>query len=229
MIKWIQIRVLNMGKKKKVTTNEKSVDDYSLKTEAVDALTNAIKEGEEAPQKEDNSHNKTRNPYRNDWISRIPAPVKALFFKYWTFGAICFMFYMGLGVYFDDWELLVLITGLATGLVIDFLFVPALRYFESPKGEYHPYVMVSVPARKIWSLVVNIPLYLGETFFVVYLYSLINEGIAIKNNLPSGTTSLVVEPLLYGVFMLAVDMALIGVKDLIVYLIKKNKEKKQAE
>ena len=44
----------------------------------------------------------------------------------------------------------------------------------------------------------------------------------------SPTTNWYMEPLLFGVFCVVVDMAFIGIKDLTVYLVKKSAKKESA-
>ena len=63
-------------------------------------------------------------------------------------------------------------------------------------------------------------------FLVNFCYLGINELINYING-TSGLYKIGVEPLLFGTFCVIVDMAFIGIKDLIVYLVKRKKRKKE--
>ena len=76
-----------MAKNKKIPprNTEKDKDYYKLNTDAVDRLVNADK-------KEYPKDKKLKDPakkYRTSFLDRVPAPVKALFIKFWFNGAVC--------------------------------------------------------------------------------------------------------------------------------------------
>jgi hypothetical protein len=194
---------------------------YDLKQEAVNDLVNALNEPN--PQETKETKKPPMNPYKYDKIARIPTWIKAVFIKFWVAGAICFFFYVGLGYYVDSMENLILITALATGLIMDLLVTPAFLYFESDKKEYHKYLMVPVSAKKIWSLLINIPIAFIEVYGVVMIYAIINEAYINSHNVEEGYIALGVEPLLYGVFFVIIDLILLFFKNMIVGIVNNAK------
>ena len=119
--------------------------------------------------------------------------------------------------------------GVLTGAVTDLLVNSAFLYFETEKKEFHRYMMLPVSSKKIWTLPVNIIYALVVTFGVFYIYVFINQTLVRLKGLPEGTISLGVEPLLYGLFFLAVDMSFIAIKNLIVSLVRRAKSKAEQQ
>jgi uncharacterized membrane protein len=117
------------------------------------------------------------------------------------------------------------LSGLVLGIVVDVLVNPLFRYMESDKKEYNAYMMFPFPFKAFWTFFANIIYYLGVTVGLYFSYIGINLLCnAVANT--SDVTYVGVEPILFGVFVLVIDMALIGIKDLIVFLVKKIKNKK---
>lgn len=222
----------NINHKNNHSKDKKIINYYDLKQEAVNDLVSALKE---PISKEEQSNNKKEvknppmNPYKYDKLARIPTWIKAVFIKFWVAGAICFFFFSGLSYYVGNMENLILITAIATGLIVDFLVTPAFLYFESDKKEYHKYLMVPVSAKKVWSLLINIPVAFIEVYGVVTIYALINQAIVNSKGLEEGYVTLGVEPLLYGVFFVVIDLILLLFKNMIVGIIQnvKSIEKSQ--
>lgn len=223
-----------MSKKKKKFKEEVIENYYDLKVDKVDELVAALK-GEDLdelpPVSMDisdctgiddpanvkrNGEQKQFDPYKRDLLSRIPVWLKALFLKWWFFGMIAYFVIMGLGIT-NHLDLLV-VTGIATGIVVEILVNPIFRYMEL-EGEYKPYIMFPFPLKAFWTFFTNIIYYMLVVYAVSYLYTFVNEYIA----------NTAVEPLLFATFMLIVDMAAIGIKDLIVFLVKKYHKKKVTE
>ncbi|MDE7380359.1 MAG: hypothetical protein K2N14_04830, partial [Clostridia bacterium] len=120
----------------------------------------------------------------------------------------------------------IIVTGVVLGIVVDVLVNPCFRYMESDKKEYNIYIMLPFPFKKFWTFFVNIIYYVGILVIVNYCYL----GINLMCNAIAGTSFkyyIGVEPLLFGVLTTIVDMAFIGIKDLIVYLVKRGKSKKE--
>ena len=112
---------------------------------------------------------------------------------------------------------MLILDGLLCGLIADVVVNPIFRMLESDKKEYNPYIMFPFPVKQFWTLFANM-LYYTVVFAGVNLcYLGINELI----------TFTAVEPLLFGVFAVAVDMVFIGIKDLIVFLVKRAKRKEK--
>ena len=218
------------NKKASIEDSENPINYYDLKTDAVNDLVSAL--NEEAVEETHSVHKKyvrekkenQPDPYKLDKLALVPTWIKAIFVKFWVAGAICYFFIWGLGIQVSDPLDQVFLTGIATGVIFDLLVNSAFLYFESDKKEYHPYILVPVPAKKIWSLLINIPVSLIEVGLVMLIYSSINILIKDLKGLPEGSTVLNVEPILYGVFFVIVDMAIISIKNLIIKVYKKMKK-----
>lgn len=219
-----------MAKKNKI--RETAIENYyDLKTDKIDELVAILQgdtpEGENPTsdieeitgEKIESNSARKRNfdPYRRDKLSAIPVWLKALLIKWWFAGAVCYFVNMGLGIYIPSALDLLILDGLLCGLIADVAVNPIFRMLESDKKEYNPYIMFPFPVKQFWTLFANM-LYYTVVFAGVNLcYLGINELI----------TFTAVEPLLFGVFAVAVDMVFIGIKDLIVFLVKRAKRKEK--
>ena len=219
-----------MAKKNKI--RETAIENYyDLKTDKIDELVAILQgdtpEGENPTsdieeitgEKIESNSARKRNfdPYRRDKLSAIPVWLKALLIKWWFAGAVCYFVNMGLGIYIPSALDLLILDGLLCGLIADFVVNPIFRMLESDKKEYNPYIMFPFPVKQFWTLFANM-LYYTVVFAGVNLcYLGINELI----------TFTAVEPLLFGVFAVAVDMVFIGIKDLVVFLVKRAKRKEK--
>lgn len=191
--------------------NKKETDEelYSLKTDAVETLAKAIENNEVKEVKEDRQN----EPYHVDRLSKIPSWIKILFVKYWTAGAICFFFMWGLGLYISDSLDMLVITGIALGIINDALVNTAFLYFETPKKEYHKYMLLPVPFKKWWSILINIPIGLLEVIGINEIYEIINQIIINIKGLGEDAIVLGVEPLLFGLFYLIINGILLLIKN----------------
>ena len=222
-----------MAKKKK--DKETTIEDYyDLKTKEMDELVAALKgelneseaeplttsiaeiTGEEvkAPPDSKKAH---FDPYRNDKLSKIPVWIKALFIKFWFYGVVCYFIILGLGNVINSYVDLAVLAGITLGVFTDLFVNPIFMYLESPNKEYNPYMMFPFPFKKYWTFITNIAYYLVVGYLVFLVYNAINAS--------EGYVFFAVEPILYGVFTLAIDMVFIGIKDLIVFLVKRKKNK----
>lgn len=211
---------------------------YELKTKEMDELVAALK-GETAEdahvptaniaeitgeqEKGDKKGKKEFDPYKRDKLSAIPFWIKALFIKFWFFGAVCYFALMGLGsiLVSDDagWVESVemyLLCGAIMGLFVDCLVNPIFRMMESDRKEYNYFMMFPFPFKQFWTFFANIIYYLVVTLCVGFIYMFVDYYIADFGG---------VEPLLFGIYCLIVDMAFIGIKDLIVFLVKRTVRK----
>ena len=221
-----------MAKKKKKFQETTIENYYDLKLDKIDELVAALKDDAPAEQTDltynvaeitgdDSAKSRQRefDPYKVDKFSRIPAWVKALFIKFWFAGCVCYFVMFGLRI--NELDKLVVL-GAVLGLVVDVLVNPLFRYMESDKKEYNAYMMFPFPFKAFWTFFTNVIYYIIIIICVNYCYFGLNELI----NLISGTQNelkLGVEPLLFGVFAVIIDMIFIGIKDGIVILIKKRK------
>ena len=217
-----------MAKKKKI--KETTIEDfYDLKVDKVDELVAALK-GEDTSEfgevsmniseivGDGKNSNKEFNPYRTDFLSRIPTFIKGLFVKWWFAGVVCFFVNMGLGIYVAEEDLLFL-DGIFLGVFADVFVNPLFRFMETDKREYNNYMMFPFPLKAYWTFFTNVLYYVVVTLLVGAIISFINEFMF----------SFAIEPLSWALIVVAVDMVFIGIKDLIVHLVKKRKKEDFAD
>lgn len=189
----------------------KKETNYELKSEAVEALAGA----DSTPAPEYSKEELER--YKGKKKFKIPAPVKILFLKAWFAGAVCFFFLWGLGTYVSDLLDMLFVVGVATGLVTDLLVNNVIRFIEAFPGEHDEWMLF--PKKGMVSFFGNLLYGFLVTFCVYLLYNLINIAImSITGN--TETLPLGVEPVLFGIFCMGVDMLFIGIKRLIVSIIE---------
>ena len=190
---------------------EAQTDYYRLKTNAVNDLVNA---------NEDNSPEVSEEElrkYRSGPKLKVADWVKLLFIKGWFAGAVCYFFVWGLGgMVADLWDLL-LVTGFALGTVTDLLTNPVLRFFEKTPGDHSRWMMF--PRKGFITLPLNILYGYVVLMFVFMIYSAINTVAArITGNWEM--VALGVEPVMFGIFCLGVDLLLLQMKHLTLGLIR---------
>lgn len=239
-----------MARKKKEFKETTIENYYDLKVDKVDELVEALKsspnqdvDADNQPKEPiptsiaectgtDTSDTKTRrgkarhfDPYKIDLLSRVPVWIKAVFIKFWFAGAVCYFVMFGLSLYIaaDD---LFLFSGLILGLLTDFIVNPIFRMLESDDKEYNNYMMFPFPVKVYWTFLTNLIYYIAVMFTVSYMYTGLNMLINVIAGTPDHTIAVGVEPLLYGAFCVIADMAFIGIKDLVVHLVKRAKKKK---
>lgn len=184
--------------------------NYNLKSDAVEELLDA--ETGEAPEYSQEELQR----YRGRKGLKIPGTVKVLFIKAWFAGAVCFFFLWGLGNYIGNLIDMLFVVGVALGIVTDLLTNSVIRFIEETDGDYDCWMMYH--KKGAVSLFVNI-LYAFVIIICVYmLYNLINYGI-ISITGAVDTVPLGVEPILFGVFCLAVDLLFLGAKNLLLSIV----------
>lgn len=236
-----------MAKNKKRIRETTIENYYDLKIDKMNELVAALKDetppedkndlsmfisdctGENGPETYTRTGKKKQfDPYKTDFLARIPIWIKALFVKWWFAAVVCYFVMMGLQTLMNaPAENLVLITGVVLGLVTEMLVNPAFRYMERDGGEYDPYMMFPFPFKAYWTFFTNVIYYIIIAFCINFCYLGLNELINFINH-TAGAIPVGVEPLLYGTFCVIVDMFFIGVKNLIVYLVKRKKKEKTA-
>lgn len=237
-------------KKNKNRDKETTIENYyDLRADKVDELVAALKgetpedaepvpyevdacmgsDAQSAPQPEVEAKGKkkeeTFDPYKIDKFSRVPAWLKAFFIKFWFAGAVCYFVNMGLGTYVTAAVDLMVIDGVLLGVLTDCMVNPIFRMLESDKKEYNNFMMFPFPFKKYWTFLTNIIYYVALFFGVMFAYNGLNQLAKLINS----NWYVAVEPIFFGIIVLIADMALIGVKDLIVYLVKRGKKKKKGE
>jgi len=203
--------------------NKKETPSFTkenLKVSAVDRLVEANQGNAEE------ISNEELKQYKSGKLQKIPAWLKVIVVKFWFAGAICFFFLWGLGIVIQEQWSLILVLGFGGGVVADLLTNNFLRFLESSDHEFYPYMMFT--EKKFYTLFANIVYGIICTLCVVEIYELINTILVNLNPskyIVDGVTTvpLGVGPILYGVFYTTVDLAFVGIKDLIKKLFFKKK------
>ena len=222
-----------MSKKKK--NKETTIENYyDLKVDKIDELVDALKNDDAGSENlsmnisdctgehDEAGRHKQFDPYRTDFLGKIPVWLKAIFIKFWFAGAVCYFIVWGIAL--ENALDSLILTGVVLGLVVEILVNPLFRFMESDKKEYDAYIMFPFPFKAYWTFFANIAYYVVVLVCVNFTYLGINLLI---NNI-TGTVDNVnvgVEPLLFGLIALIIDMAFIGIKDLIVCLVRRNKNR----
>ncbi len=153
---------------------------------------------------------------KRGFLQKIPYSIKAILIKYWFFGVICFFVLMGLGFVLQDFIDKFVVCGLLGGMVTDVVTDNILIMIDSDKNESKWYVIYK-KEKSVLSLIINLVYSLALFFGCGYLMSLIISTYSDKS------FWFLQEPLSQALFLIIVDMACIGIKDLILYeLIKHN-------
>ncbi len=204
-----------MAKKAKKQQKEKQAAEnyYDLKVEAVDRLVNA----KSAPKVSEKEIRK----YTSRGKFHIPSWLKILFVKFWFSGAICYFFLWGMGLYLAGLDLMVVLA-IALGVSTDLMVNHLLHSFEPEKGEYDKWMMI--PFRRFWTIFLNV-IYAGVLLYcVIQIYAIINT-ILVGDVNEAETVALGVEPLLFGIFYMAMDMLFVTIKNTLVKIFREANEK----
>ena len=159
--------------------------------------------------------------FRSGFLDKIPAPIKALFVKFWFYGAVCFFIYWGLGIFIPSMENMILVLSIVLGMITDLMVNNIYRFFSVVPGDNDKWMMF--PKKKYVNFFLNIIYAFIIVLTVVWIYNVIN-GIC---NSVMGTTDRIylgVEPLMFGLFAMGVDMFFITIKKLFVSIIRDAKK-----
>lgn len=190
-------------------------NNYRKKSEAVERLVNANKKTYA------NTKGDPGKKYRSKgFLDKIPSPIKALFIKFWFNGAVCYFIYWGLGLFIPNTLDMIVVLGVVMGMVTDILVNNAFRFFAVTDGDNDKWMMF--PKKKLWTFFANIGYALVVTFIVSWVYNILN---ILLLAISSGQAFVGVEPILFGLFYVGVDMLFIGMKRLVIKIISDAKEK----
>lgn len=178
---------------------------YKLNTKAVEDLVSADESN--SPQVSEEELNR----YRSGGRVKLAGWVKILFIKFWFPAAVCYFFIWGLGVYVTNLLDMLVITGIALGMVTDILTNNVLRWFARTEGEHDRWMMF--PKKRYWTFPLNILYAWLVLYLVVMLYNMINVLVNMVTG-AGGTVVLGVEPVLFGLFYMGFDTLLIEAKHL---------------
>lgn len=208
-----------MAKKKKgqnEAPDQVTENYYDLKKEAIDRLVNAEKKTYTDTKKDPGK------AYRSGFLDKIPSWILALFMKFWFNGAVCFFIFWGLGLYIHDMFDMIVVMAVVLGIVTDILVNNAFRFFERYPGQNSKWMMF--PQKKYWTFLANIPYAFVILYCVMWLYNVINVGMNMLKG-TEGAIHLGVEPLLFGLFYMGIDMCFIGIKNTMLSIIRDAKQK----
>ncbi len=197
-------------KNKTVEVEEKIENYYDLKTEAVQRLLNAEKK--EYPK----TNKDPGRAYRSSFIDKIPSWILALFVKFWFSGAVCYFIFWGLGLYIGNMEDMIVILAIVLGMVTDLGVNNVFRFFETYKGQNTKWMMF--PQKGWWTFILNIPYALVVLLGVMWFYQILNAGLNMMNG-SEGIMYVGVEPLLFGLSYMAIDVLLIFIKNTLISVI----------
>lgn len=211
-----------MAKKNKNVPHEEqksAAEYYKLNTKAVDDLVTATKENSPIVPKEELRKYKANKKSIPNWL-------KVVFIKFWFSGAVCFFFLWGLGYYIHDQLDLLFVNGIALGVVTDLLTNNVLRFIEETPGANSPWMMF--PKKRFISFFLNILYAFVILFCEFLLYNEINLAIVTATG-ATDTVPLGVEPILFGIFYLVIDLIFLGVKQVFVRIVEDAKAKVDQE
>ena len=208
--------------KKKDTKNhtpakKSSEDYYKLKTDAVDRLVNAEKKTYPKTKEDPGKQYRSKG-----FLDKIPSWVKALFMKFWFNGAVCFFIFWGLGLYVTNMLDMIVVLAIVMGMVTDILVNNAFRFLATYEGQNDKWMMF--PKKKYWTFFANIFYAFIILVGVIWFYNILN---VIWNNIQGTEAELyiAVEPLLFGLSYMAIDMVFITMKNTMKNIISDAKEK----
>ena len=184
---------------------------YQLHTKAVDDLVNT--DASNAPEYSKEELNRYRGFGARFKLSEAAV---ALLVKAWFAGSVCFFIYWGLGAYVADLLDLLLIFGLALGMVTDLLTNNALRFFAKSEGAYDRWMMF--PEKKYSTFFLNMLYSLVLLFFVYLWYGVINMLLSGLTG-AADTVPLGVGPILFGLFYACFDVLCVRMRQLLLQIV----------
>ena len=189
----------------------KGTSNYNLNSDAVEELAGA--DTQEVPEYSEEELNK----YRSKSPIKVSELAKVLLLKAWFAGAVCYFILWGLGVYVTNMIDMMFILGVALGIVTDLMLNNVIRFIEKNPGDNDKWLMF--PKKNTAALFLNV-LYAFLILFCVYnLYDVINTVIVGFTG-ETDTVPLGVEPVLFGVFCMGFDMLFIGIKTVLLGIIR---------
>ena len=200
----------------KTNAGKTTADFYKLHTKAVEDLVSAdVSNSPEVSEEE-------LNKYRSFPVIRLSERVKLLFIKFWFPAAVCYFFLWGLSPYIGGLLDLLIVTGIALGIVTDLLTNNAIRFFARTRGDNDGYMMF--PKKSYITYPLNI-LYAWVILFLVFTaYNLLNGAIIAVTH-QADTVPIGVEPVLFGLLYMGIDTLLIGAKHLLIRIFEDARKK----
>jgi len=212
-----------MAKKKennnRTPEKKSSADYYKLKTDAVDRLVNADKKTYDKTKGDPGKEYRSRG-----FLDKVPSWLKALFIKFWFNGSVCFFIFWGLGMYVTDMLDMIFVLAVVMGMVTDILVNNAFSFLANYEGQNDKWMMF--PKKKYWTFIANILYAFPVLVGVIWFYNIFN---VVLNNIKGteGEMYLGVEPIVFGLAYMAIDMLFITMKNTMIKIISDAKQKNQ--
>ena len=186
--------------------NRAAAEYYKLHTQAVDDLIHADETNSPEVSPEELAKYRSRRIDLADWL-------KMLLIKFWFNGAVCFFFFWGLSAYVGDLLDQLLVIGIAMGVITDLLVNNILRFYAKTPGENDRWMMF--PKKGYASFPLNILYSFVVLLFVFMLYNVLNAALIRLTGAAANAVPLGVEPVLFGLFYLGVDLLFLALKHLL--------------
>ena len=181
-----------------------AADYYKLHTDAVNDLANADESNSpEVPESELLQYRSGPKLHLTDWA-------KAILIKMWFAGSVCFFIFWGLSAHITARLDLLLVFGIALGVVTDVLTNNILRYIAKTPAANDRWMMF--PQKKYVTFFLNMVYAMVLLACVDMFYNLLN--LAILSVIGGDTVPVGVEPVLFGVFYTGFDLLFIFMKRL---------------
>lgn len=181
-----------------------AADYYRLNTKAVDDLVNAT------PENSPKVSEKELRKYRSGPKIRLRDWMKVVLIKWWFAGAVCFFFYWGLGMVVPNMENMLLILGLALGMVTNLLTNNVLRFRAKVPGGNDRWMMVT--RRGVPGLLLDVLYGFVILACTVASYQGLNRLLIALTGTAEDSVPLGVEPILFGLLAMGWDFLWIGVR-----------------
>ena len=186
------------GKKAGREPDKTAAEYYELKSDAVDELINAnVTNTREISKKE-------LNRYRRKSLLNMPDGLKYFLLKWWFAGVVCWFFMIGLESYIDSLDM-ILIMGIATGLLWD-LPVNIFIRMKAETKEYGRYMMF--PKTGIIAGLLNVLYGIALIALTAMTYTALNSLLKDSGGMIG------VGPVLFGIFTAGWDWILLQCKRL---------------
>ena len=195
------------GKKQRAVPedNRTTADYYKLHRDAVRDLAEADESNSPEVSEEE------LRKYRSGPKFRLSDWAKAILVKMWFAGSVCFFIYWGLSAYLSATLDLLLVFGIALGVVTDVITNNILRYLAKSGTGLDRWMMF--PQKKYLTFFGNILYAFLLLLCVSGIYALINTALFALHG--SETRPLGVGPILFGVVYTGFDQLFIGMKRLL--------------
>lgn len=185
------------------------MNEYELKTKAIDDLVDASEDNTQEYSQEELSRFRSRSGIR------IPSAVKAILAKLWFNGVVCYFCIWGLGFYIGSQLDLYVVTSLIMGFWTDIIVNNVLRFLAKESGGNDGWMMF--PRKGYASLVFDVVYAFVLMALVSGFYNALNG--ALMGGSLDGSVPFAVEPVTFGLIYLCFDMAFILLKRLMLRIV----------